>query len=249
MAMSTSGTLSNYFVDSFIIHEGDDLVQSRYGSGSLAQPPRQAALGENTPNTLRAASNLKRQCLAAHGTQCTLRLPITCPVSTTPMCTIKHPLQLQMAGICDPGWIPCQDHCLSQAYHPADTTVLNLSRFPAGGGIAPRLRLTLCLCLIMPVALRLTGKSKVTTVGLLPVVEKALPMERSLPLTQTTQQLIGCMQDPPGKNAALTPSTRPWNWKRSFYLICTSQGTGGMRWPDSSILQRDKLKFGSRTEE
>ncbi|XP_077347468.1 homeobox protein Hox-A9 [Lithobates pipiens] len=48
MAMSTSGTLSNYYVDSFIIHEGDELVQSRYGSGSLAQPPRQAALGEHS---------------------------------------------------------------------------------------------------------------------------------------------------------------------------------------------------------
>ncbi|KAM8966618.1 homeobox protein Hox-A9 [Pelodytes ibericus] len=45
--MSTSGTLSNYYVDSFIIHEGEDLVQSRYASGTLAQPPRQAALGEH----------------------------------------------------------------------------------------------------------------------------------------------------------------------------------------------------------
>ncbi|XP_053323981.1 homeobox protein Hox-A9 [Spea bombifrons] len=45
--MSTSGTLSNYYVDSFIIHEGEDLVQSRYASGSLAQPPRQTTLGEH----------------------------------------------------------------------------------------------------------------------------------------------------------------------------------------------------------
>lgn len=51
MAMSTSGTLSNYYVDSFIIHEGDELVQSRYGSGSLAQPSRQAALGEHPEYT------------------------------------------------------------------------------------------------------------------------------------------------------------------------------------------------------
>ncbi|XP_063778054.1 homeobox protein Hox-A9 [Pseudophryne corroboree] len=51
MAMSTSGTLSNYYVDSFIIQEGDDLVQSRYASGSLTQPPRQAALGEHPEYT------------------------------------------------------------------------------------------------------------------------------------------------------------------------------------------------------
>uniref|UniRef100_A0A8C5MLI1 Homeobox protein n=1 Tax=Leptobrachium leishanense TaxID=445787 RepID=A0A8C5MLI1_9ANUR len=51
MAMSTSGTLSNYYVDSFIIHEGEELVQSRYGPGSLAQPPRQAALGDHPEYT------------------------------------------------------------------------------------------------------------------------------------------------------------------------------------------------------
>ncbi|KAG8442973.1 hypothetical protein GDO86_011697 [Hymenochirus boettgeri] len=45
--MSTSGTLSNYYVDSFIIQEGEDLLQSRYSSGSLAQASRQTALGEH----------------------------------------------------------------------------------------------------------------------------------------------------------------------------------------------------------
>ncbi|XP_063308409.1 homeobox protein Hox-A9 [Pelobates fuscus] len=49
--MSTSGTLSNYYVDSFIIHEGDDLVQSRYATGSLTQPSRQAAIGEHSEYT------------------------------------------------------------------------------------------------------------------------------------------------------------------------------------------------------
>ncbi|XP_005993144.1 homeobox protein Hox-A9 [Latimeria chalumnae] len=42
--MSTSGTISNYFVDSLIIHESEELVQSRYNSGALTQPPRQATL-------------------------------------------------------------------------------------------------------------------------------------------------------------------------------------------------------------
>lgn len=47
MAMSTSGTLSNYYVDSFIIHESEDLVQSRYASAPLAPPTRQPALSEH----------------------------------------------------------------------------------------------------------------------------------------------------------------------------------------------------------
>lgn len=47
MAMSTSGTLSNYYVDSFLIHESEDLVPSRYASAPLAQPPRQPALSEH----------------------------------------------------------------------------------------------------------------------------------------------------------------------------------------------------------
>ncbi|EMP41562.1 Homeobox protein Hox-A9, partial [Chelonia mydas] len=45
--MSTSGTLSNYYVDSFIIHESEDLVQSRYASAPLAPPTRQPALSEH----------------------------------------------------------------------------------------------------------------------------------------------------------------------------------------------------------
>lgn len=45
--MSSSGTLSNYYVDSFLLHESDDLVQSRYASASLGQPPRQGTLAEH----------------------------------------------------------------------------------------------------------------------------------------------------------------------------------------------------------
>lgn len=45
--MSSSGTLSNYYVDSFLLHESDELVQSRYASASLGQPGRQASLGEH----------------------------------------------------------------------------------------------------------------------------------------------------------------------------------------------------------
>ncbi|XP_073438373.1 homeobox protein Hox-A9 [Dendrobates tinctorius] len=41
--MTASGTLSNYYVDSFLLHEGEELLQSRFAPGSLAQPPRQAA--------------------------------------------------------------------------------------------------------------------------------------------------------------------------------------------------------------
>ncbi|XP_033020863.1 homeobox protein Hox-A9 [Lacerta agilis] len=47
MAMSSSGTLSNYYVDSFLIHDSEELVQSRYGSASLGQPARQATLGDH----------------------------------------------------------------------------------------------------------------------------------------------------------------------------------------------------------
>ncbi|XP_053570154.1 homeobox protein Hox-A9 [Bombina bombina] len=49
--MSTSGTLSNYYVDSFIIHEGEDFIQTRYSTGSLAQQARQSALGEHSEFT------------------------------------------------------------------------------------------------------------------------------------------------------------------------------------------------------
>ncbi|XP_044306670.1 homeobox protein Hox-A9 [Varanus komodoensis] len=45
--MSSSGALSNYYVDSFLLHEGDELVQARYGAAPLGQPARQAALGEH----------------------------------------------------------------------------------------------------------------------------------------------------------------------------------------------------------
>ncbi|CAN2389785.1 homeobox protein [Pristimantis euphronides] len=60
--MTTSGTLSNYYVDSFLIHEGEELVQSRFASGSLAQPPRQGALGaehpEYTPCSFQSKSSM-----------------------------------------------------------------------------------------------------------------------------------------------------------------------------------------------
>ncbi|XP_073532662.1 homeobox protein Hox-A9 [Phyllobates terribilis] len=60
--MTTSGTLSNYYVDSFLIHEGEELVQSRFASGSLAQPTRQAALGtehpEYTPCSFQSKSSM-----------------------------------------------------------------------------------------------------------------------------------------------------------------------------------------------
>uniref|UniRef100_A0A8D0BD14 Homeobox protein n=1 Tax=Salvator merianae TaxID=96440 RepID=A0A8D0BD14_SALMN len=45
--MSSSGALSNYYVDSFLLHESDELVQSRYGSAPLGQPGRPATLGEH----------------------------------------------------------------------------------------------------------------------------------------------------------------------------------------------------------
>uniref|UniRef100_A0A8D0HLH7 Homeobox protein n=1 Tax=Sphenodon punctatus TaxID=8508 RepID=A0A8D0HLH7_SPHPU len=47
--MSTSGTLSNYYVDSFLLHESDDHLAVRYASAPLAQPPRPAALGGEHP--------------------------------------------------------------------------------------------------------------------------------------------------------------------------------------------------------
>ncbi|XP_041104961.1 homeobox protein Hox-A9b [Polyodon spathula] len=49
--MSTAGTLANYYVDSLIIHEGEDLLQSRYPSAPVVQQAGQAALGEHTEPT------------------------------------------------------------------------------------------------------------------------------------------------------------------------------------------------------
>ncbi|XP_048412507.1 homeobox protein Hox-A9 isoform X1 [Stegostoma tigrinum] len=45
--MSTSGTISNYYVDSLIMHENEELLSSRYVSGPLAQSSRQTALAEH----------------------------------------------------------------------------------------------------------------------------------------------------------------------------------------------------------
>ncbi|XP_043545489.1 homeobox protein Hox-A9 [Chiloscyllium plagiosum] len=45
--MSTSGTISNYYVDSLIMHENEELLSSRYASGPLAQSSRQTALAEH----------------------------------------------------------------------------------------------------------------------------------------------------------------------------------------------------------
>ncbi|XP_069504329.1 homeobox protein Hox-A9 [Ambystoma mexicanum] len=47
--MSASGTLSNYYVDSFLIHESEELVQSRYAAaaGPLAGAGRQPGMGEH----------------------------------------------------------------------------------------------------------------------------------------------------------------------------------------------------------
>lgn len=61
----------------------------------------------------------------------------------------------------------------------------------------------------------------------------------SLP-PQITLLLTGSTRGPPGKSAALTPSTRRWNWRRSFCSICISPGTAGTRWPGSSTSPRDK---------
>ncbi|XP_043922736.1 homeobox protein Hox-A9 [Protopterus annectens] len=49
--MSTTGTISNYYVDSFIIHDSDDYVQSRYTSGPLVHPTRQTSLPEHSEYT------------------------------------------------------------------------------------------------------------------------------------------------------------------------------------------------------
>ncbi|KAG8573085.1 hypothetical protein GDO81_012281 [Engystomops pustulosus] len=56
--MTTSGTLSNYYVDSFLIHEGEELVQARFAPGSLAQPPRQAEHPEYTPCSFQSKSSM-----------------------------------------------------------------------------------------------------------------------------------------------------------------------------------------------
>ncbi|KAK9395741.1 homeobox protein Hox-A9-like [Crotalus adamanteus] len=45
--MASSGTLSSYYVDSFLLHETEELVQLHYASASLGQPARQATLGEH----------------------------------------------------------------------------------------------------------------------------------------------------------------------------------------------------------
>ncbi|MGH0137424.1 UNVERIFIED_CONTAM: hypothetical protein FKN15_009504 [Acipenser sinensis] len=49
--MSTSGTVANYYVDSLIIHEGEDLLQYRYPSVPVVQQARQTALAEHTEPT------------------------------------------------------------------------------------------------------------------------------------------------------------------------------------------------------
>ena len=46
-----------------------------------------------------------------------------------------------------------------------------------------------------------------------------------------------------------SPDTRRLSWKRNFTRITTSPGDAGSRWPTSSVSQRDKSKFGSRTGE
>ncbi|KAL2307505.1 hypothetical protein Nmel_000474, partial [Mimus melanotis] len=45
--MSAPGTLSNYYVDSFLVPEGDELAASRYAPAPLGPPPRPAALAEH----------------------------------------------------------------------------------------------------------------------------------------------------------------------------------------------------------
>ncbi|XP_007898677.1 homeobox protein Hox-A9 isoform X1 [Callorhinchus milii] len=45
--MSTPGTISNYYVDSLIMHDNEDLLSSRYAPAPLAQPSRPAALPEH----------------------------------------------------------------------------------------------------------------------------------------------------------------------------------------------------------
>lgn len=46
-AMSAPGTLSNYYVDSFLVPEGDELAAPRYAPAPLGPPPRPAALAEH----------------------------------------------------------------------------------------------------------------------------------------------------------------------------------------------------------
>ncbi|XP_064559387.1 homeobox protein Hox-A9 isoform X2 [Zonotrichia leucophrys gambelii] len=45
--MSAPGTLSNYYVDSFLVPEGDELAAPRYAPAPLGPPPRPAALAEH----------------------------------------------------------------------------------------------------------------------------------------------------------------------------------------------------------
>ncbi|MBN3298065.1 HXA9 protein, partial [Amia calva] len=49
--MSASGTLSNYYVDSLIIHESEDPLQPRYPTGPGVQQARQPVLPEHTELT------------------------------------------------------------------------------------------------------------------------------------------------------------------------------------------------------
>lgn len=45
-------------------------------------------------------------------------------------------------------------------------------------------------------------------------------------LSQATPSRIGFMHAPQGRKDAPTQNIRPWNWKKSFYSICTSRETG-----------------------
>ncbi|KAM9290528.1 homeobox protein Hox-A9 [Gastrophryne carolinensis] len=57
--MTASGTLSNYYVDSLILHEGDaELLQHRYAPGTLAQPSPRQEHPDYTPCSFQSKSSV-----------------------------------------------------------------------------------------------------------------------------------------------------------------------------------------------
>lgn len=77
-------------------------------------------------------------------------------------------------------------------------------------------------------------------------IAKITPLYFPLVL-QITPRPTGSTRVPPGKNAARTPNTRRWSWRKSSSLTCISPVTAGTRSRGCSTSPRDRWKSGSKT--
>ncbi|PKK29504.1 homeobox D9 [Columba livia] len=208
--MSSSGTISNYYVDSLIGHESEEVYGSRFVQGGHS--------GTSRPSGVAESSDFSSCSFAPKSTVFSTSWSTVHPQPSAAMTGIYHPYMHQPhLGAADAGryvrsWIEpfpgfpggggCSSSRESQGIGVPEYTCSSFLQEPrekaAAGSPGPP-----------PPAATTPARAAI------------LRRRNSSNLTQITLQQTGSTLVQRGKSVVPTQSIKLWNWKKNFSLTCT----------------------------